>query len=138
SLSDHGVRHEALVFRMEVRDRPSPFRRSGDEAADLADQRNETFADAPTGLRAVHHALIPAYRRVHRSSTRWFWFAAETQAATAQSIGPDGFGPLAYLAVCQEGLDEIADGPAGQLRYLASPGCVISGIPGVAAEAATM
>ncbi len=65
-------------------------------------------------------------------------FAAETQAATAQSIGPDGFGPLAYLAVCQEGLDEIADGPAGQLRYLASPGCVISGIPGVAAEAATM
>jgi hypothetical protein len=65
-------------------------------------------------------------------------FADEAQAATAQSIGPDGFGPLAYLAVCQEGLDEIAAGPAGQLRYLASPGGVISGIPGVAVEAGTM
>jgi hypothetical protein len=65
-------------------------------------------------------------------------FAAETQAATAQSIGPDGFGPLAYHAVCQEGLDAIAGGPAGQLRYLASPGGVISGIPGVAVEAETM
>lgn len=65
-------------------------------------------------------------------------FAAGTQAATAQSTGPDGFGPLAYHAVRQEGLDEIAGGPAGQLRYLASPGGVISGIPGVAVEAETM
>jgi len=65
-------------------------------------------------------------------------FAAEARAATAQAIGPDGFGPLACRAVCQEGLDEIAGGPAGQLRYLASPGGVISGIPGVAVEAEAM
>jgi len=65
-------------------------------------------------------------------------FAAEAQAATAQAIGLDGLGPLVCLAVCQEGLDEIAGGPAGQLRYLVSPGGVISGIPGVAVEAETM
>ena len=65
-------------------------------------------------------------------------FAAETQAAMAQAIGPEGFGPLAYIAACHEGLDEIADGPAGQLRWLATPGGVISGIPGVAVDAEAM
>ena len=65
-------------------------------------------------------------------------FAAETQAAMAQAIGPEGFGPLAYMAACHEGLDEIADGPAGQLRWLVTPGGVISGIPGVAVEAEAM
>ena len=65
-------------------------------------------------------------------------FAAETQAAMARAIDPEGFGQFAYLAVTQEGLDEIAEGPAGQLRDLLRAGDVLSGIPGVAVEAESM
>lgn len=94
-----------------------------------------TFDDDPDAIRltiAVELVVRVTRPQVLRS------FAAEAQAVTAQSIGPDGFSPLAYYAVCQEGLDEIAGGPAGQLRYLASPGGVVSGVPGVAVEAETM
>jgi hypothetical protein len=99
------------------------------------DDEIATFEDDPDAIRlTIAVELVVQVTRPQVLKR----FAAETQAATAQSIGPDGFGPLAYLAVCQEGLDEIAGGPAGQLRYLASPGGVISGIPGVAVEAEAM
>ena len=47
---------------------------------------------------------------------------------------PGDFREFAYLAVTSESLDEIAEGPAGQLRLLLNAGDLISGIRGIAIE----
>lgn len=43
-------------------------------------------------------------------------YTADAQRSMAEAHSPGDFGELAYLAVTSEGLDEIAEGPAGQLR----------------------
>jgi hypothetical protein len=100
-----------------------------------ADDEIATFEDDPDGVRLTIELELVV--RVTRPKVLRR-FAAETQAAMAGAIDPEGFGHLAYLAVTQEGLDEIAEGPAGQLRYLVRAGDVLSGIPGVAIEAESM
>jgi len=50
------------------------------------------------------------------------------------SGAPGDFGEFAYLAVTSESLDEIAEGSAGQLRFLLNVGDLISGIRGIAIE----
>lgn len=61
-------------------------------------------------------------------------YAADAQRAVAEVHSPDDFGEFAYLAVTSEGLDEIAEGPAGQLRFLLNAADLISGIRGIAIE----
>ena len=61
-------------------------------------------------------------------------FAREVFAARRDALSPDDFAPLAYQAACQDGLDDVSGGPAGQLRFLIDPGAVIAGIPGVGVE----
>ena len=60
--------------------------------------------------------------------------AADGQRAMAEAHSPDDFGEFAYLAVTSEGLDEIAEGPAGQLSFLLNASDVIGGIRGIAIE----
>jgi hypothetical protein len=52
----------------------------------------------------------------------------------AEVHSPGDFGEFAYLAVASESLDEIAEGPAGRLRFLLNVGDLISGIRGIAIE----
>lgn len=54
--------------------------------------------------------------------------AAGAQRTMAEAHSPDDFGEFAYLAVTSEGLDEIAEDPAGQLRSLLNASGVIGGI----------
>ena len=61
-------------------------------------------------------------------------YAADAQRAMAEAHSPGDFGELAYLAVISEGLDEIAEGPAGQLRFLLNASDVIGDIRGIAIE----
>jgi hypothetical protein len=61
-------------------------------------------------------------------------YAADAQRAMAEAHSPDDFGEFAYLTVRSEGLDEIAEGPAGQLRLLLNASDVIGGIRGIAIE----
>lgn len=61
-------------------------------------------------------------------------FAREVFAARRDALSPDDFAPLAYLAACEVGLDDITGGPAGQLRFLIDPAAVVAGIPGVGVE----
>jgi hypothetical protein len=61
-------------------------------------------------------------------------YAADAQRAVAEVHSPGDFGEFAYLAVTSEGLDEIAEGPAGQLRFLLNAADLISGIRGIAIE----
>jgi len=65
-------------------------------------------------------------------------YAAEVLRARADSLDPEGFAPLAYAAACTGGPDEATDSPAGQVGYLADPGAVVAGIPGIAVEDAAM
>ena len=60
--------------------------------------------------------------------------AADAQRAMAEAHSPGDFGELAYLAVTSEGLDEIAEGPAGQLRFLLNASDLTGGIRGIAIE----
>jgi len=60
--------------------------------------------------------------------------AADAQRAMAEAHSPGDFGEFAYLAVISEGLDEVAEGPAGQLRFLLNASDVIGGIRGIAIE----
>ncbi len=59
-------------------------------------------------------------------------YAADAQRAVAEVHSPGDFGEFAYLAVTSESLDEIAEGSAGQLRFLLNVGDLISGIRGIA------
>ena len=61
-------------------------------------------------------------------------FAEDVFAARGEALSSDDFAPLAYQAVCEEGLDDVTGGPAGQLRFLIDPGAIVAGIPGVAVE----
>lgn len=61
-------------------------------------------------------------------------FAREVSAARRDALSPDDFAPLAYLAVCDEGLDDVTGGPTGQLRFLIDAGAIVAGIPGVGVE----
>jgi len=61
-------------------------------------------------------------------------FAREVSAGRRDALAPDDFAPLAYQAVCDEGLDDVTGGPAGQLRFLIDPGAIVAGIPGVGVE----
>jgi alkanesulfonate monooxygenase SsuD/methylene tetrahydromethanopterin reductase-like flavin-dependent oxidoreductase (luciferase family) len=61
-------------------------------------------------------------------------FAREVFAARRDALSPDDFAPLAYQAACEEGLDDVIGGPAGQLRFLMDPGAIVAGIPGVGVE----
>jgi len=65
-------------------------------------------------------------------------FAREVFAARGDALVPSDFAPLAYQAACEEGLDEVTGGPAGQLRFLIDPGAIVAGIPGVGVEDARM
>jgi hypothetical protein len=60
--------------------------------------------------------------------------AADTQRAMGESHSPDDFGEFAYLAVTSEGLDEVAEDPAGQLRFLLNASDVVGGIRGIVIE----
>lgn len=61
-------------------------------------------------------------------------YATCMQRAMAEAHSPDDFGEFAYLAVRSEGMDEIAEGPAGQLRFLLDPRDVLGTIPGIAIQ----
>jgi hypothetical protein len=52
----------------------------------------------------------------------------------AEVHSPGDLGEFAYLAITSGSLDEIAEGPAGQLRFLLNVGDLISGIRGIAIE----
>ena len=61
-------------------------------------------------------------------------FVREVLAARRDALSSDDFAPLAYLAACDEGLDDVTGGPAGQLQFLINPGAIVAGIPGVGVE----
>jgi len=65
-------------------------------------------------------------------------FAREAFAARREALSPSDFAPLAYQAACEEGLDDVNRGPAGQLEFLIDPGAIVAGIPGVGVEGARM
>jgi alkanesulfonate monooxygenase SsuD/methylene tetrahydromethanopterin reductase-like flavin-dependent oxidoreductase (luciferase family) len=65
-------------------------------------------------------------------------FAQDVFAARRDALAGADFAPLAYLAACDEGLDDVHGGPAGQLRFLIDPDAIIAGIPGVGVEGARM
>jgi hypothetical protein len=65
-------------------------------------------------------------------------FAREAFAARRDALVPSDFAPLAYQAACDEGLDDVTGGPAGQLGFLIDPGAIVAGIPGVGVEDARM
>jgi hypothetical protein len=65
-------------------------------------------------------------------------FAREVFAARQDALVPEDFAPLAYQAACDEGLDHVTGGPAGQLGFLIDPGAIVAGIPGVGVEDARM
>jgi hypothetical protein len=59
------------------------------------------------------------------------------EAVLTWSPPPSSYGPpgeFAYRAVTSEGLDEIAEDPAGQLRFLLNASDVMGGIRGTAVE----
>lgn len=96
-----------------------------------ADEDIADFEDNPDDVRLTVTAKLvvrvtrPEILRKH---------AADAQRAMAEAHSPDDFGEFAYLAVTSEGLDEIAEGPAGQLRFLLKASDVIGGIRGIAIE----
>jgi hypothetical protein len=61
-------------------------------------------------------------------------FAREVFAARRDALSPDDFAPLAYLAACEDGLDDVTSDPAAQLRFLLDPGGIVAGIRGVGVE----
>ena len=61
-------------------------------------------------------------------------YAADAQRAVAEVHSPGDLGEFAYLAITSGSLDEIAEGPAGQLRFLLNVGDLISRIRGIAIE----
>jgi hypothetical protein len=61
-------------------------------------------------------------------------YAADAQRAMAEAHHPGDFGEFSYLAVISEGLDEIAEGPAGQLRFLLNASDLTGDIRGIAIE----
>jgi alkanesulfonate monooxygenase SsuD/methylene tetrahydromethanopterin reductase-like flavin-dependent oxidoreductase (luciferase family) len=65
-------------------------------------------------------------------------FAQDVFAAGVDALVASDFAPLAYQAACDEGLDDVNGGPAGQLGFLIDPGAIIAGIPGVGVEDARM
>jgi alkanesulfonate monooxygenase SsuD/methylene tetrahydromethanopterin reductase-like flavin-dependent oxidoreductase (luciferase family) len=65
-------------------------------------------------------------------------FAQDVFAARRDALAASDFAPLAYQAACDEGLDDVNGGPAGQLGFLIDPGAIIEGIPGVGVEDARM
>lgn len=65
-------------------------------------------------------------------------FARETFAAQREALAFSDFAPLAYQAACDEGLDDVTGGPAGQLEFLIDPGAIVADIPGVGVEDARM
>jgi hypothetical protein len=54
-------------------------------------------------------------------------YAADARHAMAEALSPDDLEEFAYLAVTSEGPDEIAEDPAGQLRFLLNASDVIGG-----------
>ena len=104
---------------------PSPYGAPG-AGEDIAD-----FEDNPDDVRLTVTAKLvvrvtrPEILRKH---------AADAQRAMAEVHSPGDFGEFAYLAVTSEGLDEIAEGPAGQLRFLLNASDLIGGIRGIAIE----
>ena len=96
-----------------------------------ADEDIADFTDNPDDARLTVTARLvvrvtrPEILRKH---------AADAQRAVAEVHSPGDFGEFAYLAVTSEGLDEIAEGPAGQLRFLLNASDVIGGIRGIAVE----
>jgi hypothetical protein len=61
-------------------------------------------------------------------------YAADAQRAMTEVHSPDDFGEFAYLAVTSESLDEIAEGPAGQLRFLLNASDLTCDIRGITIE----
>jgi len=96
-----------------------------------ADEDIADFTDNPDDARLTVTARLvvrvtrPEILRKH---------AADAQRAVAEVHSPGDFGEFAYLAVTSEGLDEIAEGPAGQVRFLLNASDVIGGIRGIAVE----
>jgi alkanesulfonate monooxygenase SsuD/methylene tetrahydromethanopterin reductase-like flavin-dependent oxidoreductase (luciferase family) len=56
-------------------------------------------------------------------------FAREVFAARREALSPDDFAPLAYQAGLRGGLDDVAGGPTGQLRFLIDPGAIVGAFP---------
>jgi hypothetical protein len=65
-------------------------------------------------------------------------FAQDVFAARRDALMLSDFAPLAYQAACDEGLDDVNGGSAGQLGFLIDPGAIVAGIPGVGVEDARM
>ena len=96
-----------------------------------ADEDIAHFEDNPDDVRLTVTARLVV--RVTRPAILRK-YAADAQRARAEVHSPDDFGEFAYLAVTSEGLDEIAEGPAGQLRFLLSASDLIGGVRGIAIE----
>jgi hypothetical protein len=100
-----------------------------------SDDEIAAFDDDPDGLRlTVTMSLVVRVTRPKVLDR----FTREVLRARAEALDPADFAPLAYLAACQEGQDEVGSGPAGQVGYLADPAAVVAGIPGLAVEDAAM
>ena len=93
------------------------------------------FEDDPDGARLT--VTVRLVVRVTRPKILGE-YAARVQRAMAEAHSPDDFGEFAYLAVRSEGLDEIAAGPAGQLRFLLNPRDVLGAIAGIAIQESEM
>ena len=104
---------------------PSPYGPPG------ADEDIAYFEDNPGDVRLTVTAKLVV--RVTRPEILRK-YATDVQRAMAEAHSPDDFGELAYLAVTSEGLDEIAEGPAGQLRFLLNASDLTGDIRGIAME----
>jgi alkanesulfonate monooxygenase SsuD/methylene tetrahydromethanopterin reductase-like flavin-dependent oxidoreductase (luciferase family) len=122
------------------RRRPGKRRRAGRSAGGVSPfWRDESGLDAeivaleddPDAMRVTVDVSVVV--RVTRAQVL-DRFAREAFVARRETLSPDDFAPLAYQAACEEGLDDIAGGPAGQLRFLIDPGAIVAGIPGVGVE----
>lgn len=109
---------------------PRPWHDWGESDAEIA-----AFEDDPDALRLT--ITVSLVVRVTREKVL-DRFAREVFAARREVLDAADFAPLAYQAACQEGWDDAAGGPEGQISYLVDPEAVVSHIPGVAVEDASM
>jgi hypothetical protein len=109
---------------------PRPWHDWGESDAEIA-----AFEDDPDALRLT--ITVSLVVRVTREKVL-DRFAREVFAAHREVLDAADFAPLAYQAACQEGWDDVAGGPEGRISYLVDPEAVVSDIPGIAVEDASM
>lgn len=117
------AREERKQAALESSARPYGWPGADEDVADFEDNPDDMRLTVTAKL--VVRVTRPEILRKH---------ADHMQQAMAEAHSPDDFGDFAYLALTSEGLDEIAEGPAGQLRFLLNASDVIGGIGGIAIE----